>query len=62
MDEKIFRVIRGYSKLGYDERKQVREFISKYEDTEFAKRGSLIESIQKSLGPTSQDICPCCGK
>lgn len=62
MDKKTFQVIKGYSELGYSERKEVREFIEKFEREEFTRRKPLIENLSKSLGPTSDNNCPCCGK
>jgi len=62
MDEKVYRVIKGYSELSSEQRKEVREQIEKFEREEFGKRKFLIESLQKSLGPVSQDVCPCCGR
>ena len=62
MDEKVYRVIKGYSELSYEQRREVREQIEKFEREEFGKRKLLIESLQKSLGPINQDICPCCGR
>lgn len=61
MDKKVYYVIKGYSKLDYKERQQVREFIEDFEKKEYADREPLVESIQKSLGPTSS-VCPCCGR
>jgi hypothetical protein len=61
MDEKVYRVIRAYSELSYDQRKEVREKIKEYEDLEYEKRKPLLESLLKSLGPVSQNICPRCG-
>ena len=62
MDKKVYRVIKGYSELSYEQRKEVREQIKEFEEEEFSKRKYLIESLQKSLGPVSQDVCPCCGR
>jgi len=62
MDKKTFKVIKGYSELGYSEQKEVREFIEKFEREELQKRKLLVENLSKSLGPTSDNICPCCGK
>jgi len=61
MDKKTFYVIKGYSELDYDGRKEVREFIDNYEKKAGGERKPLVESIQRSLGPTSS-ICPCCGR
>ena len=62
MDKKIYRILKGYSKLDYSQRKEFREKIKEYEESELDKRKSLLEAIQKSLGPVSQDVCDCCGK
>jgi len=62
MDKKTFLVIIGYSKLDYDSRKEVRNFIEKFEKEEYSDRKPLVESFSKSLGPTQSDTCPCCGK
>ncbi len=62
MNEKIFKVIKGYSELSYTERKEVRELIEKYEAKEFDDRKPLIKSLSESVGPIDQDSCPCCGR
>ena len=62
MEKKTIKVIRGYSELSYDERKEVREFIEKYEKEEFENRKPLIRSLSESLGPLDTDTCPCCGR
>ena len=62
MNEKVFKVIRGYSELGYSERKEVRDFIKNYEEKEFEDRKPLIKSLSESVGPIDQDNCPCCGR
>jgi len=62
MEKKSIKVIKGYSELSYDERKEVREFIEKYDREEFEKRRTLIKSLTESLGPIDTSICPCCGR
>ena len=62
MNEKIFKVIKGYSELDYSERKEVRELIEKYEAKEFGDRKPLIKSLSESVGPIDQDSCTCCGR
>ena len=37
MDKKTFKVIKGYSELGYSERQEVRDFIEKFEKEEFGR-------------------------
>ena len=61
MDKNVYRVINGYSKLSYEQRKEVRGRIDEYEKAELDKRRPLMESLQKSLslGPISQEPCPC---
>lgn len=62
MNEKTYKVIKGYSELSYAERKEVREYIEKYEAKEFDDRKPLIKSLSESVGPIDQDSCPCCGR
>ena len=62
MNKKTYLVIKGYTELDYTSRKEVRDFITDYESKGFSERKPLIESIQKSLGPTSSITCPCCGR
>lgn len=62
MDKNIFRVIKGYSELSFSERKEIRKLIDQYEEENITQRKDLIESFQHSLGPTSDDTCPCCGR
>lgn len=62
MDKKTIKVIKGYSKLEYSERLEVIKFINKYEKKDIGSRKPLVENLSKSLGPTSDDNCPCCGK
>lgn len=62
MNEKVFKVINGYSELNYAERKEVRDFIEKYEAKEFENRKPLIKSLSESVGPLDKDSCPCCGR
>ena len=62
MVQKVYKVIKGYSELDYDQRKEVREYIAKYEETPPENRIVKLESLQKSLGPISSGTCPCCGR
>ena len=62
MNEKVFKVFKGYSELDYSERKEVRELIQKFDSTDFDKRGTLIKGLNESLGPLDNSNCPCCGK
>ncbi|MBU1356379.1 MAG: hypothetical protein KJ620_07410 [Candidatus Edwardsbacteria bacterium] len=62
MVQKVYKVIKGYTELDYEQRKEAREYIKKYEETEISGRKPLTESLQKSLGPISSDTCPCCGR
>ena len=38
MNEKVYKVIKGYSELEYSERKDVRDFIKQYEEETIEKR------------------------
>ncbi len=62
MEKKTIKVIKGYSELTYGERKEVRDFIEKYEENEFSQREPIIKSLTESLGPLDSDSCPCCGR
>lgn len=62
MNEKTYKVIKGYSELSSSERKEVRDFIEKYERKEFEDRNPLIKSLSESVGPIDQNSCPCCGR
>ncbi len=62
MEKSTIKVIKGYSELSYDERKEVREFIERYEREEYEKRKPIIKSLCESLGPLDTNTCPCCGK
>ena len=62
MNEKIYKVIKGYSELSYAERKEIRKLIEKYEAKEFKDRKPLIKSLSESVGPIDQDSCPCCNR
>jgi hypothetical protein len=62
MNEKTLRVLKGYSKLDYSDRQKIVEIIKKYEEQDFDGKKSLREAFNRSLGPTSSNPCPCCGR
>lgn len=62
MNKKTYKVIKGYSELSYSERKEVREFIEKFEKEDFDDRKPLIKGLSESVGPLDSDNCPCCGR
>jgi hypothetical protein len=62
MNKKTYKVIKGYSELSYPERREVREFIEKFEKEEPGDRKPLIKGLYESVGPLDSDNCPCCGK
>ncbi|MBL1233356.1 MAG: hypothetical protein COA31_011610 [Flavobacteriales bacterium] len=62
MNKKTLKVLKGYSELDYNERVEIREQIKKYEETEFAKRDTIIKALNESVGPLDSNNCPCCGK
>jgi len=62
MNKKTYKVIKGYSELEYSKRKEVREWIEKYEKENIEDRKPLIKGIFESVGPLDSDNCPCCGK
>ncbi len=62
MDEKIKRLVKVYSELDWDSRKEVRDFIDNFEKKEFSEKRKINESLSKSLGPLMANSCPYCGK
>ncbi len=62
MNKKTFKVLKGYSELSFDEKKEIREQIEKYDGTTFDKRDSIIKALNESVGPLDSNVCPCCGK
>lgn len=62
MEKKSIKVVKGYTELSYSERKEVRDFIEKYEREDYDKKGPLIKSLTESLGPLDNNTCPCCGR
>ena len=66
MSKKADKVKSGYSELDYSEREEVKKFITEFDSATTEKRKTFSENlktvINKSLGPTSDYSCPCCGK
>ena len=62
MEKNTIKVIKGYSELSYEERKEVRSFIENYEQESFDRRKPIIKSLTESLGPLDTNSCPCCGR
>lgn len=62
MNHQVERVKLLYSELGIDERKEIREFIRKFEDVFYDEKKVIREDLKKSLGPLSSAKCECCGK
>lgn len=62
MNDNVKRVLRGYSEMDYYNRKAIRDFIKDYEDKEYKEKRGVEEGLNRSLGPTSDMKCPCCGR
>lgn len=67
VNERMFRVIKGFSNLDYEERVEVLKAIKQYQDdVDTEKRKGLILEFAKRagvpIGPIDQGGCPCCGK
>lgn len=62
MDEKAKRLLKVYSELDWDSRKEVRDFILDFEKKEYSEKREINESFKRSLGPMMTDTCPYCGK
>jgi hypothetical protein len=56
----------GYAELDSIGRAAVRVFIEEFEKANDEKKRSLTEGLNsvfnKSLGPKSSSVCPCCGR
>jgi hypothetical protein len=65
VNEKMVRVLKGFSSLSYEERTEVLSKIQEYQGN-IEKRASILENFSAKagvdLGPTGQGGCPCCGK
>ena len=48
--------------MDYYNRKAIRDFIKDYEDKEYKEKRGIEEGLNRSLGPTSDMKCPCCGR
>lgn len=66
MSQKSEKVKSGYAELNYSEREEVKKFIQEFDNASIEKRKLFSENLRsianKSLGPTSDYSCPCCGK
>lgn len=62
MNRKIYKVIKGYSELSYDERTELKELIKQHDQTNQIERRKLLTNLSESAGPIDRDSCPCCGR
>jgi hypothetical protein len=66
MSLKSDKVKSGYTELTDSEKAEVKAFIKEYDDAGYYSKITLSERARqtfgKSLGPTSGNNCPCCGK
>lgn len=63
MKEEVYRVVRGYSKLFYTDRVQIRKLIEELEAIEYGeKRETFLKGLAQDVGPLDEKVCPCCGK
>lgn len=67
VNERAYRVLRGFANLDYEQRKEVLSAIREYqENIDAQKRNSLLESFAKRagvpVGPMDKGGCPCCGR
>lgn len=61
------KVLTGFSRLSYEERKEVIDAINDYQkDTDAQRRKSVVDSFRTKagvpIGPIATGGCPCCGK
>lgn len=62
MDENVKRLLKVYSGLDIEGRKQVRDFIADFESKGYFEKKAINERFSKSLGPLMTSSCPYCGK
>jgi hypothetical protein len=66
MSVKSDKVKSGYTELSDAERQDVIRFINEYEQSSYTGKINLSErargATNKSLGPTGNNECPCCGR
>jgi hypothetical protein len=62
MSAKTDKLKLEYTKLTDAERSEILRFIQQFENSSLIQKGSLSETLSKSLGPTDANKCSCCGK
>ena len=64
MTETAKKVVKGFTELTEDDRKEVMEFLKKYTQGDYFEKSKMFSSLNESrtVGVTSQNNCPCCGK
>jgi len=64
MTDKGKKVVKGFTELADDERKEVIEFLKKYMQGDYFEKSRMFTNLGESrtVGVTSQNSCPCCGK
>lgn len=63
MNEKSYKVLKGFIELSDSEKSTFIEEINKYQNAGYIERQRLYESVKlkSSLGPKNS-ICTCCGR
>lgn len=63
MNEKAYKVLKGFIELSDSEKSTFIEEINKYQNAGYVERQRLYESVKlkSSLGPKNS-ICTCCGR
>lgn len=62
MNEKVKKVFKGFLELNDNEKDELKKAIRDYDSKGSYEQRTFSESFAKSLGPTSSNPCPCCGK
>jgi hypothetical protein len=66
MSKKTDQVKSGYASLDYNERLEIKAFITEFDNADSAKRIQINEdfnrSLNKSVGPRDIGVCSCCGR
>jgi hypothetical protein len=65
-NKRVLKALNGFMKLSAAEklifRTEVNDYRSAGEFTKKTKEREVVNKLGQDLGPTSDDICPCCGK
>ena len=62
MNKEVKKLLIGYFKLTEDQKKELMEAIHEKQNLTLNEQRKYSGELQRSLGPTSSNTCPCCGR